>query len=664
MTTSDDCPIDHENLLRGAMTPPRPAGVPEPPSIEELAPLFPDYELAALIGRGGMGAVYRARQNRLDRDVAIKVLARELASDPEFGERFLREARALAALNHPQILTVHDYGETDGWYFLITEFVDGVNLRQLMELGELSPAEALRLTPQICEALQYAHENGVVHRDIKPENILIDSRGHVRIADFGLAKVARDGDPIGLTRTTEVFGTPHYMAPEQWRGSSGVDHRADIFSLGVVIYEMLTGQLPIGHFDPPSKRKGVPRGLDEVVQRTLAQQPEDRYQSAKDVQSDVEIQAKTPGSAGASALAHANGARLSKLPLLAIALVVLAAVGLFSLVYITETTNRDASHANWQLAKYDDHMEFAVECARKDSTPVSQRPPLPKELPSSIAVSTVALKVWVIGSGAALALLVLSIGFWSVHRVRIAQGALRGMGLAVFTAWLLPLGIADAGLLAPIVNMRIGQVRNVSLFLAILIVAAGNIVFLTWQTRAQLRLMAAGVTPPRPTWSAIGIGAGLVLLFASLVSGWALTQGVESAPNEWTSAPTHPSDLVGRTDDFVITRLGPPDSIRTSVEPDGTRQDWSYRKEDESAVDSALVIRNGRVVAGDTTVVALMPNAIPHDEPFLGQPRGDAVESFGPPSYSAIAGPLEVLEFAGKFTLSLNGDIVVGIKRL
>jgi serine/threonine protein kinase len=295
MTDERRDPPDHAGLLREAMADPTatPPGVPPAPSIEELAPLFPEFEIHEIVGRGGMGAVYRATHRTLERPVAIKVLLREFGKDPEFGERFLREARALASLRHPGILVVHDFGERDGLFFLVSEFVEGVDLRKLMALGELSPAEALRIAPQICTALQYAHEHGVVHRDIKPENILIDVDGQVKIADFGMAKVLRPGDPVALTRDTAVFGTPHYMAPEQWRGSARVDHRADIYSLGVVLYEMLTGELPLGHFDPPSVRRGgVPRGLDEVVRRALAQQPEKRYQQVSEVKTDVERHAR------------------------------------------------------------------------------------------------------------------------------------------------------------------------------------------------------------------------------------------------------------------------------------------------------------------------------------------------------------------------------------
>jgi serine/threonine protein kinase len=164
-----------------------------------------------------MGVVYRTRQRGLDRMVALKMLPPEAGLDPTFAERFAREARALARLNHPGIVTVYDFGQADGVYYFLMEYVDGTNLRDVIRRGRLKPEEAVTLVPQICEALQYAHEEGVVHRDIKPENILLDRRGRVKIADFGLAKLlvpAQANDT--LTDTRQVMGTPHYMAPEQW----------------------------------------------------------------------------------------------------------------------------------------------------------------------------------------------------------------------------------------------------------------------------------------------------------------------------------------------------------------------------------------------------------------------------------------------------------------
>jgi uncharacterized protein (TIGR03067 family) len=261
----------------------------DPPSLQELAQQFPQLEVVELLGHGGMGIVYKARQRKLDRFVALKILPAGAGRDPAFAERFAREARALAKLTHPSIVTVFDFGESDGRFYLLMEFVDGLNLRQLLRERRLKPEEALKIVPQICEALQYAHEQGVIHRDIKPENILLDKKGHVKIADFGLAKLlgAKASDSA-LTGSQQIMGTLHYMAPEQMERPLTVDHRADIYSLGVVFYEMLTGELPLGRFAPPSQKVQVDVRLDEVVLRALEKEPERRYRHASDVKQEVE----------------------------------------------------------------------------------------------------------------------------------------------------------------------------------------------------------------------------------------------------------------------------------------------------------------------------------------------------------------------------------------
>jgi serine/threonine protein kinase len=259
-------------------TPPA-AFAPPPPA--ELAQHFPQLEMLALLGQGGMGAVYKARQTKLDRLVAVKILPPEVARAPAFAERFTREARSLARLNHPHIVTVHDFGDVDGLYYFTMEFVDGRNLRDLLQAGALPAAQALAIIPQLCDALQYAHDEGLVHRDIKPENILLDRKGRVKIADFGLARlVGLTPTYLTLTGTHEVMGTLLYMAPEQMKRTHTVDHRADIYSLGVVLYEMLTGELPLGRFAPPSHKAAVDERVDHVVLRALARDPAERYQDA------------------------------------------------------------------------------------------------------------------------------------------------------------------------------------------------------------------------------------------------------------------------------------------------------------------------------------------------------------------------------------------------
>ena len=271
------------------------------PSPAEISALFPQLEILDCLGRGGMGVVYRARQPKLNRLVALKILAGEKDRDGKFAERFTREAQALARLNHPNIVTVHDFGEAGGHCYLLMEFVDGLSLRQLLQTGRMKPEQALAIVPKICEALQYAHEHGIVHRDIKPENILLDKQGRVKIADFGIAKMlgVETGQPA-LTGAKDVVGTPHYMAPEQIEKPMEVDHRADIFSLGVVFYEMLTGELPLGKFAAPSKRVQVDVRLDEVVLRALEKEPALRYQQASALQTQVETIAATSTAKGAS----------------------------------------------------------------------------------------------------------------------------------------------------------------------------------------------------------------------------------------------------------------------------------------------------------------------------------------------------------------------------
>jgi predicted Ser/Thr protein kinase len=297
------------------------------PSSEELGRRFPQLEILGLIGQGGMGAVYRARQKQLDRVVALKILPPGIGGDPTFAERFAREARAMARLNHPGVVTLYEFGQADGLFFFLMEFVDGVNLRQLLEGGRLSPREALAIVPQICDALQYAHDQGIVHRDIKPENILVDRQGRVKVADFGLAKLVgaeprtrpsdtqsdrqragAGGEPV-LTDAGKVMGTPAYMAPEQRQRPTEVDHRADIYSLGVVFYQMLTGELPGANLKPPSKKVRIDVRLDDVVLRALEEEPRRRYQHASEVKADVATIAAGGGEGGLSPSSSSGAAR-------------------------------------------------------------------------------------------------------------------------------------------------------------------------------------------------------------------------------------------------------------------------------------------------------------------------------------------------------------------
>ncbi len=285
------------------------AGSFSPPPIEELTAIFPQFEVLELIGKGGMGAVYKVRQKDLDRIVALKILPPAIGQSPEFSNRFTREAKALAKLNHPGIVTLHEFGQASSsqlstinsqpLYFILMEFVDGVNLAQLMKTGRISPREALAIVPQICDALQFAHDQGIVHRDIKPENILLDRLGRVKVADFGIAKIVGDvtqafppdlhSPPASLcTEAGKIIGTPQYMAPEQIDHPSEVDHRADIYALGVVFYQMLTGELPGKRLEAPSKKVHIDVRLDEIVLRAMEKDPELRFQKASVMRTRVE----------------------------------------------------------------------------------------------------------------------------------------------------------------------------------------------------------------------------------------------------------------------------------------------------------------------------------------------------------------------------------------
>jgi serine/threonine protein kinase len=265
------------------------------PSLQTVAAAFPQLEIVELIGIGGMGAVFKARQPKLERFVALKLLNQPRSNSHTFAERFHREARVLARLNHPGIVTVYDYGEASGFFYLLMEFVDGVNLRQAMRAGRFTAAQALALVPKICEALQFAHDEGILHRDIKPENILLDTRGRVKIADFGIAKlIGGTAEGLSLTASGLAVGTPHYMAPEQWEQPQNVDQRADIYSLGVVFYELLTGELPIGRFEPPSAKTPLDPRVDQVVLRALEKERERRQRNATEVKEQVETIASTP----------------------------------------------------------------------------------------------------------------------------------------------------------------------------------------------------------------------------------------------------------------------------------------------------------------------------------------------------------------------------------
>lgn len=277
-----------ELLARGLNTvPPLDQERWEPPTPEQLSNLLPQYQIESFLGRGGMGAVYKGRQERLQRTVAVKILPHELADDPNFVARFEREARTLAKLDHPGIISVYDFGKTsEGHLYFVMEFVDGMDLHRLICGEGIDPARALEIISQVCDALQFAHSVGVVHRDIKPANILVTQDGRVKLADFGLARPLAADVGGRLTLSRVIMGTPDYMAPEQKKGQG--DHRVDLYALGVMLYEMLCGKPPQGAWEPPSQRVCVDVRLDQVVIKAMQEEPELRYQQAMQVKSDVD----------------------------------------------------------------------------------------------------------------------------------------------------------------------------------------------------------------------------------------------------------------------------------------------------------------------------------------------------------------------------------------
>ncbi len=268
---------------------------------------FGPYEIVAPLGAGGMGEVYRARDPRLGREVAVKVLSGATAADPDLVDRFEREARAAAALNHRNIVTVHDVGAQDGLPYLVTELVPGETLRRRLARGPLPPREAVAVAVQVARGAAAAHAVRVVHRDLKPENLMLTPDGEVKILDFGVAKlqpppVAPNDETLRATRPGGVVGTLPNMAPEQMRGEP-VDGRADLFAIGALLYEMLSGASPFARASPlataaavlheepaPLEERvaGLPPALGDLVARCLAKEPDDRYPSAGELAAELE----------------------------------------------------------------------------------------------------------------------------------------------------------------------------------------------------------------------------------------------------------------------------------------------------------------------------------------------------------------------------------------
>ena len=309
------------------------------------------YEVQAPIGAGGMGEVYRAVDARLGRDVALKILPGSFSQDSDRLRRFEQEARAVAALNHPNILAVFDIGQQDGAPFLVSELLEGESLRAVLDRGPLPQRKAIEYGVQIAQGLAAAHEKGIVHRDLKPENIFVTKDGRIKILDFGLAKLAQAAEePNGATLMTAgtaagvVLGTPGYMAPEQVRGHAA-DARTDIFALGAVLYEMLSGSRAFRRDTPaesmtaalredpaefPDATHPVSPALDRIVRRCLEKNSAERFQSARDLSFALGALSGTD----ASGFTKASGAAARRIPLriwlpVALALIVVAAATWF-----------------------------------------------------------------------------------------------------------------------------------------------------------------------------------------------------------------------------------------------------------------------------------------------------------------------------------------------
>lgn len=253
---------------------------------------IPGYEIEGIIGRGGMGAVYKGRQVSLDRKVAIKIIASDMDdAGSQFVERFKNEARAMAKLSHPGIVGVYDFGQTaSGVLYLVMEYVDGTDVARMIKKKGVLPMEyALAITAHVCDALTYAHERGIIHRDIKPANIMVSSGGVVKVADFGLAKMTAAHEEVALTQSGMAMGTLHYIAPESLTLGVEVDQRADIYAVGVMLYQMLTGKLPHGMFEMPSRQlPDLDQRYDTIIAKAMSEDRATRYQTATELRRDLD----------------------------------------------------------------------------------------------------------------------------------------------------------------------------------------------------------------------------------------------------------------------------------------------------------------------------------------------------------------------------------------
>jgi len=253
----------------------------------QTVPEIPDYQIEAKIGQGGVARIYKARQKSLDRDVAIKVLFSELCRDSDIVRRFDREAKTIAGLSHPNIVHVIDRGKIDDQYYFVMEYVDGTSFKDIIASADYTVRQKLDMIVMVLKGLDYAHKNGVIHRDVKPANILIDKQGNALIADFGIAQILSKPEQE-VTRSDVVMGTLAYMSPEQRVSSTNVDLTTDIFSVGVIIYEILVGKRPMGRFQLPSEiNPKIPNQFDDIIARCMAMNPKERFQSAVELKDAI-----------------------------------------------------------------------------------------------------------------------------------------------------------------------------------------------------------------------------------------------------------------------------------------------------------------------------------------------------------------------------------------
>lgn len=267
-----------------------------PPKVVRIGP----YLLTGKIGQGGIAVIYKGRQESLDRDVAIKILAPKLSNDSDIVRRFERESMVVARLNHPNIVHIIDKGQAGGRYYFVMDYIDGTSLREVIDSTKIPLRTKLEMIVQVCKALDYAHKNGVIHRDIKPANILIDRQGNALVADFGIAQIV--GTPEAeMTASDVIMGTLSYMSPEQKVSSAGVDHTTDIYAVGVILYEILCGKKPLGKFKLPSEvNPEIGETYDAIVSKCLAQERGERYQAAVQLK-DALLEAMGGGSGPADA---------------------------------------------------------------------------------------------------------------------------------------------------------------------------------------------------------------------------------------------------------------------------------------------------------------------------------------------------------------------------